>query len=355
LHLEAREVRAVSLGKPVPAAPRARAGSILSKLGLAAALAFATAAGAQERPAAPAENAAASVVAIKTFINPDARTMQNLGRERQGSGVVIDASGLVLTIGYLMVEAYAAEVTTSDGRTLPANIIGYDHESGFGLIQAIAPLKVAAMGLGKSSAVKTGDIMLIAGSGGLDRVAPARVLDKREFAGSWEYLLDEAFFTSPPYREWSGAALVNREGKLVGIGSLIVGDARGDGSGIPGNMFVPIDLLPPILADLIADGRTSAEPKPWLGLTINEAGGQLVVGQVAAQGPGEKAGIRKGDIITEIGGKSPRNLADFYRSVRALGKAGANVPLEIERGGATSHVDVKSMNRMDHLKLKTTL
>jgi S1-C subfamily serine protease len=128
LHLEAREVRAVSLGKPVPAAPRARAGSILSKVGFAAALAFASAAGAQERPAALAENAAASVVAIKTFINPDARTMQNLGRERQGSGVVIDASGLVLTIGYLMVEAYAAEVTTSDGRTLPANIIGYDHE-----------------------------------------------------------------------------------------------------------------------------------------------------------------------------------------------------------------------------------
>jgi S1-C subfamily serine protease len=319
----------------------------------AAFAALASPAAAQDRTLSPGD-IAAPIVRIKTFINPDARTTKNLGREREGSGVVIDSNGLVLTIGYLMVEAYAAEVKTNDGRTLPANIVGYDHETGFGLIQTIAPLKMKPLALGKSADVKARDGVLIAGAGGIDRIAPARIVAKREFAGSWEYLLGEAIFTTPPYREWSGAALVSRDGKLVGIGSLIVTDAAGDGTGVAGNMFVPIDLLPPILADLIADGRTAAEPKPWLGVTTNDVAGQIVVEQVAPQGPAEKAGIRRGDVIVGIAGNSPRNLVDFYRKVQALGSAGANVPLEIERGGATAHFDVKSMNRLDHLKLKNT-
>lgn len=333
--------------------PAGGPGPWLTALALIASIALVRPAAAQERMLSP-DDIAASVVRIKTFINPDARTTQNLGREREGSGVVIDGNGLILTIGYLMVEAYAAEVRTSEGRTLPANIVGYDHETGFGLIQTIAPLKVKPLAFGKSSDVKARDAVLIAGGGGVDRLAPARIVAKREFAGSWEYLLGEAIFTSPPYREWSGAALVSREGKLVGIGSLIVADAAGDGTGIAGNMFVPIDLLPPILADLIADGRTAGAPKPWLGVTTTDIGGRLVIEQVAPQGPAEKAGIRKGDIIVGIAGDTPRSLADFYRKVRALGSAGTNVPIEIERDGANAHIDVKSMNRMDHLKLKNT-
>ncbi|MBI4273721.1 MAG: serine protease, partial [Rhizobiales bacterium] len=216
---------------------------------------------------------ASGVVGIKTFINPDARTLQNLGRERDGSGVVIDGNGLVLTIGYLMVEAYAAQVTTSDGRAVPANIIAYDHETGFGLLQAVSPLKIQPLVIGKSADVKTNDPVIVVPSGGTARVAPALVVAKREFAGSWEYLLDEALFTSPPHAAWAGAALIDRQGKLVGIGSLQVGDATGKGEGLPGNMFVPIDLLAPILADLIADGRPSSAPKPWLGATTSEIHG----------------------------------------------------------------------------------
>ena len=200
-----------------------------------------------------------SVVRIKTFIDPDGRTVENLGREREGSGIVIDENGLILTIGYLMVEAHAAEVVTNDGRTVPANVVGYDHETGFGLLQAIAPLKLRPMALGKSA-----DAQGERSGGGRELRRhrtwrrPPTWSAKREFAGSWEYLLDEAIFTAPPHPAWSGAALISREGKLVGVGSLIVGDAAGKGDGEPGNMFVPIDRLPPILADLIADGRASA-------------------------------------------------------------------------------------------------
>lgn len=295
-----------------------------------------------------------AVVRVKTFIDPEGRTTQNLGREREGSGVVIDSSGLVLTIGYLMVEAHAAEVTTNDGRTLPANIVGYDHETGFGLLQAIAPLKVKPIAFGKSSVLAKDDVVIIASFGGAARAAPARIVAKREFAGSWEYLLDEAIFTAPPHPAWSGAALISREGKLVGLGSLIVADAAGDGSGEPGNMFVPIDLLAPILGDLIADGRAARDPRPWIGVTTNEIYGRLVVSQVTAQGPAEKAGLRRGDIITGVGGTPTTSLPDLYRKIWARGVAGATVPLDFEREGDARHADVPSMNRLDHLKLKST-
>src|SRR5437879_664656 len=164
-----------------------------------------------------------AVVRINTHINPEGRTVQGLGREREGSGILIDSDGLVLTIGYLMVEAYAAEVGANNGRTMPANVVGYDQESGFGLLRAIAPLKLKPMPLGKSAEIKEGDPVLIASFGGRGMVAGAYVVAKREFAGSWEYLLDEALFTAPPHPAWSGAALISREGKLMGVGSLIVG------------------------------------------------------------------------------------------------------------------------------------
>jgi S1-C subfamily serine protease len=209
------------------------------------------------------EELVSAVVRVNTHITPDGRTVQGLGREREGSGILIDGDGLILTIGYLMVEAYAAEVIDNNGRTVPANIVGYDHETGFGLLRTIEPLKLKPMPLGKSAEIKEGDPVLIASFGGPAMVAGAYVVAKREFAGGWEYLLDEALFTAPPHPAWSGAALINREGKLVGVGSLIVGDARGGGDKAPGNMFVPIDRLPPILGDLHFD-RARREPRPAL-------------------------------------------------------------------------------------------
>lgn len=295
------------------------------------------------------------VVRIKTFINPDARTRENLGRERQGSGIVIDEGGLVLTIGYLMVEAHAAEIVTNAGRTVPADIVGYDHETGFGLLRAIEPLKLKPLSFGKSGAVQKGEPVLIASFGGAGMVAAAHVAAKREFAGEWEYLLEEAIFTAPPHPAWSGAALLNREGKLIGVGSLIVGDTTGDKAGTPGNMFVPIDLLPPILADLLADGRVSGSGRPWVGITTSEVNGKLLVKSVTPGGPAEKAGVQRGDFIVGVANEPAKSLADFYRKVWARGGAGAAIPLDVQHGGGEPRrIDVKSINRLDHLKLKST-
>jgi len=222
-------------------------------------------------PAARAQSGAltellSGVVRMKTFINPDGRTTQNLGREREGSAVVIDTNGLILTIGYLMVEAHSAEIITNDGHTVPANVVGYDNQTGFGLLRAIAPLKVQPLAFGKSAELKERDAVVVAPFGGPDNAAPAVVVAKREFAGNWEYLLDQAIFTAPPHPTWSGAALLNHEGKLVGIGSLIVGDATGKGERQPGNMFVPTDLLAKLPLDAregfvlsLIDGKCSLE------------------------------------------------------------------------------------------------
>jgi S1-C subfamily serine protease len=297
---------------------------------------------------------AAAVLQIKTTIHPDGRTVENLGAEREGSGVVIDDNGLVLTIGYLMVEAYAAEVITNDGRKVPAEVVGYDHASGFGLLRATQPLKARPIPLGKSVDIKAGDPVLIASFGGTAMVAAAQVIARREFAGSWEYLLDDAIFTAPPHPAWSGAALIDRDGKLVGIGSLIVGDAGGKGDGKPGNMFVPIDRLPPILADLIAEGRSREPARPWLGMTTEETGGRLVVARVAAGGPAEKAGVRSGDVIVGVGGDIAGNLGDFYRKVWGRGSAGITVPLDVLQDNAVRHFDVVSADRYAYLRIDST-
>jgi S1-C subfamily serine protease len=295
-----------------------------------------------------------AVVRINTHIAPEGRTVQGLGREREGSGILIDSDGLILTIGYLMVEAYAAEVVDNNGRTVPANVVGYDHETGFGLLRTIEPLKLKPMPLGKSADVKEGDPVLIASFGGAAMVTGAYVVGKREFAGSWEYLLDEALFTAPPHPAWSGAALINREGKLVGIGSLIVGDAARGSDKAPGNMFVPIDRLSPILGDLISAGRTPGPGRPWLGLNTDELRGRLFVSRVTPGGPAEKAGIRRGDVIVGVNGEPPKNLADFYRKVWAQGSAGVTVAVDVLQDSQVRRFDIKSIDRLDHLKLKST-
>jgi serine protease Do len=300
------------------------------------------------------EDLISAVVKIKTHINPEGRTVQGLGRDREGTGILIDADGLILTIGYLMVEAYAAEVITNDGRTLPATIVGYDHETGFGLLRTIEPLKIKPFTFGKIADIKEKDVVVVASGGGASNVVPALVVSKREFVGNWEYLLEEAIYTSPPHPSWSGAALINREGKLIGVGSLIVGDAAGNKENNPGNVFVPIDRLAPILGDLLTEGRPSGPGRPWLGMNADDTHGRLMVGRVTPGGPADKAGIKRGDVIISVNGEATTSLPDFYRKVWSKGGAGAVIGLDVRNNNTMQHFDIQSINRLDHLKLKST-
>ncbi|HLN08757.1 MAG TPA: S1C family serine protease [Xanthobacteraceae bacterium] len=301
------------------------------------------------------DDLAAAVVHIKATINRDGATVQTLGSEREGTGIVIDAGGLVLTIGYLMVEAKSIEVSAHAGRTMSADVVGYDPETGFGLLRTSEAPRLEPIALGTSAAVRAGDPVLIASAGGPAMMMPARVVSRRAFAGAWEYLLDQAIFTAPPHPEWSGAALIGRDRKLIGVGSLAVADATGDNDRKPGNMFVPIDLLPPILGDLIADGRVSGPAHPWLGIYSEETGGRLLVARVTPGGPAEKAGIHAGDAIVGVNGEAANSLRELYRQIWKQGTAGATIRLDVRQGSDTRRLDVRSINRLDLLKLKSTL
>ena len=302
-----------------------------------------------ERP--PLTVDAFSVVKIHVRAVNDARSRSTLGPERDGTGIVIDSSGLILTIGYLVQEAETVDISAADGRTVPASVIAYDFTTGFGLLRAVKPPSVKPITLGDSSTVPEREPVLIVG---FDGVAPAFVVSRRPFAGYWEYLLDEAIYTAPVTVNWQGAALINKEGKLLGVGSLVVGDALGGRGQVPGNLFVPIDLLKPILGDLIAQGRTSSKPRPWLGVSTQDMQGKLIVTRVSPDSPAEQAGLTTGDIILGIRGEQIKGHPDFYRKLWASGDAGTDVKLDVLKGVEVKQLNVRSMDREKYLRPRPT-
>ncbi|MGE0314232.1 MAG: S1C family serine protease [Lautropia sp.] len=286
---------------------------------------------------------------VSARIVSDGSTVGSLGRRREGSGVVLDPT-TVLTIGYLVVESESVEVETVGGKRLPATLAGYDHATGFGLLRVLVPVDAPAAPLGDSDAVAVNQIVLTAGFGE-PRSTPILAVSRQPFAGGWEYLLESPIFTYPPVSNWSGAALFDGDGRLVGVGSLIVDDARVTGRKVPGNLFVPINLLKPILADLQKQGRRSGPVAPWLGLTTEWQRDALVVLRVAPQGPAERAGIARGDRISAVAGMAITDQADFYRKVLAGGAAGTTLTLTIrQESGEQRRVRVTSIDRETFLK-----
>ena len=296
-----------------------------------------------------------SVVRVNARSLPDARSNATLGSQREGSGVIIDDSGHILTIGYLVIEADAIEVTTAEGKTSPATLAGYDHATGFGLLRAALPLGAKPIDLGASAELALREPVMVAPHGGRESVNLAYVVSKREFAGSWEYLLDSAIFITPPTLAWAGSALISREGKLVGIGSLLVRDSEETGTPLPGNMFVPIDLLKPILADLIDKGRVSGPPKPWLGMATEELQGRLFVTRVSPEAPADMAGVRRGDIVVGVGADAVTTHAELYRKLWLLGPAGTDVPLKVLQGASVREIKVHTIDRAEYFRTKPTL
>ena len=325
----------------------------LLTLGIGALLALCASAHAARGPQVPGSPPeltvdALSVVKVKSQAVRDARSATTLGAEREGTGVVID-SNLVVTIGYLITEAERVELSTADGKVFPATVIGSDARTGMALLKALAPLPVKPVDLGASMDVAERELVLIVG---FDGVAPAYVVSKRQFVGYWEYLLDEAIYTAPATVNWQGAALLSRDGKLLGIGSLVVGDAMSTRANIPGNMFVPIDVLKPALGDMIANGKLTAKPRPWLGLNTQEVQGNLIVTRVSPEGPAEGAGLQTGDVIVGIGGKTVQGQADFYTKLWATGSAGVDVPLDVLKGNQVQKYTVKSRDRDSYFRAK---
>ena len=297
-----------------------------------------------------------AMVLVRAEIPPDGFTAGILGTERGGYGVVIGEDGLVLTIGYLITEASQIWLTTNRGAVVAGYPLAYDQASGFGLIQPLGKLEAPPVRFGRSSEIKVGDSAFVLGHGGRAHALKTRVTAKHEFAGYWEYLLDEALFTSPAHPQWGGAALLDAQGALIGIGSLLVEQAGNaeKGEAIQVNLFVPIDLLRPILDSMLMTGRSQHPPRPWLGIYVQEQEGTLMIGDVASGGPAEAAGVLAGDLVLNIGATRVHGLAELYRAVWRIGAAGVRVPLTLARSGNEMELSIESTDR-DRLLKKPNL
>lgn len=297
---------------------------------------------------------AQSIVKVQAFVPPEARSASRLGTKREGSGAVIDKDGLIVTIGYLISEAMAVEVTDYEGKTHHASVVAYDQASGFGLIRLNDKSRLPPMEFGDSARLAERQPVIIAAAGGADSVQPALVVSRREFAGSWEYLLDRAIYTAPVSPLFGGAALIGGDGKLLGIGSLTLASVIPN-QPLPGNVFVPIDLLQPMLQDIAANRKPRPTVKPWLGMNAEDLeGGMLIVGDVSKDGPASKAGIRKGDVVLSVANGRFKGLADFYRKVWGLGGPGVDVPIEVMQRDGFRKLIIKSSDRTRYLKTDPT-
>ncbi|NKB56661.1 MAG: PDZ domain-containing protein [Alphaproteobacteria bacterium] len=296
------------------------------------------------------ERALSAVVSIRTQIPEDAMTARMLGTERAGHGVVIRESGLIATIGYLVTEAESIWIVDGTGKATAGHTVAYDQETGYGLIQALGRLELPALEMGSAADLSEGEAVVLAGSGGRSNAISARVQAKREFAGYWEYLLDEAIFTAPPHPTWGGAGLIGHDGTLRGIGSLFVQQVVSGGDAVDGNMIVPIDILQPILDELLTYGKTQKPPRPWLGMMTTEMDDALVVAGLVEGGPAERADVRVGDFVIGVGGEPVDELAYMFRRIWATGEAGVGIPLTLSRDGEMLDLTVKSVNRADLLK-----
>ena len=296
-------------------------------------------------------DAADAVVKLSIKAVEDARTADTLGAEREGTGIVIDAKrGLILTIGYLVLEAASILVMTGDGRIYPATVAGFDHASGFGLVRALSGLASAGVELGDSGELRELHTVSVAAHGAAGGMSNAAVVARRRFTGWWEYMIDDAIFTAPPRYEHSGAALLDDKGRLVGIASLWVSDALEVGAAFPGNMFVPIDLLKPLLEDLVAIGRRRGPARPWLGVYSEQQEGHLFVSKTLPDSPAERAGLSRGDVILGVAGQSVGGQSDFYRKLWASGEAGCDVALHVLHEKAVKQIVVRTADRMDYLR-----
>jgi len=296
------------------------------------------------------DRALSAILGLRATIPEDAFTAGTLGTERAGSGVLIREDGLVLTIGYLVTEAETIWLTSSSGGAVPGHVLAYDQETGFGLVQALGRLNTPPIDLGLGLRVGAGDRAIMAAEGGRRHAIAARVVARQEFAGYWEYLLDHAIFTAPAHPFWGGAGLISADGRLIGIGSLHVQNANGRELRRDVNMVVPIDLLPPILDDMLTYGRPNRPARPWLGLYAQEVEDAIIVAGLAERGPANKAGLRPGDRILAVREDPVASLAGLWRKVWAGGPAGSEVVLQVGRDNETLTVRVLSVDRTRFLK-----
>jgi S1-C subfamily serine protease len=295
-----------------------------------------------------------ALVAVKAYVPEDAMTAGLLGTERTGHGVRIRDDGLIITIGYLVNEAQEIWVTTEDGFSSPAFVVGNDFRSGLALIRPTMALEGPSLPLAARDVLRIGDDVVLAGSAGAEpQIVEAQVVARQEFAGRWEYLLDEAIFTAPPHPSWSGAALIDDDGRLCGIGSLVIQGFELRGEQRTVNMSVPIETIAGAIDEICEHGRRLEPPRPWLGMLVHDEGEELTVVGVYKHCPADAAGVQPGDVIIHVAGHDVYGLAHFFRTVWSLGPAGVDIPITVLRDSTRHELALHSVERSTYMRRGT--
>lgn len=288
-----------------------------------------------------------SVVSIDSKVPQEARTSRSLGTTRQGSGVIIDNNN-ILTIGYIVIEANEILIGLPNGKKIPGKLTGYDHSSGFGIVSPIIKTELTPLIIGNSNNIKVDDTLLILPSPLKGIGSIAKMVSRRPFVGWWEYLLEQPIYTLPMNQSWAGAPLISPNGEILGVGSLFVQDAAFPGTISPGNMFVPINLLKPILNDLIKHGRRKTDIKPYMGMSTSDSSGKVIITRVSKKGPAEKSGLKKNDVIKSANGKHVSSVEELYKTIWSSGSFGVEINFEVIRNEKVIHFKVKTVDRMDY-------
>ncbi len=288
------------------------------------------------------DRAAPAVVDLRVVSGGPAA--QILGRERRGTGVLVDGRGHILTANYVVAGAEEVTVTLPDGRQALAGLAGTDPESGLAVLRMPALPNLRHVPLGRSQDLKLGQLVVsLASQGGLRRTVGAGLVSAfPEFTGYWEYQLPRVIQTNiPTPAGGSGAPLLEAGGTIVGVMAYSESEAPLVSFGIP------VEHIAGVFEELVREGRVkSRAPRPWLGLYAAPARAGVGVAGVTPGGPADRADLRRGDIITQMDGKPLPSREEFFRTLWT-GKVGDVFDLTVLRADELISVKVRSRDRVE--------
>jgi len=259
-----------------------------------------------------------------------------LGSERMGSGTIIDAAGLVLTVNYVVLGAEQVKVTMIDQRAYVAEVVRTDFASGLALVR-IPEERLTALTLRHTSDVALGEECFVVASvgEGSARIANGAISYLGPFDANWEYVLERAIMTTAMNPGLGGGPLCDPLGRVLGVVSLNLNEIGRFSLAVPSDYYLDA-------RDDFVDGRRPAVgARAWLGLFCYSVKEHVVIQGLLPGGPGEQAGLKAGDVILAIDGEDVGDRRSLYRRLWTH-PAGDPVTLKIFRGRETKTVTVAS-------------
>jgi S1-C subfamily serine protease len=285
------------------------------------------------------------VVNIQTTVARDHRSVPILGTERMGSGVVVDPAGLILTVNYVVMGGQTVQVSFLRGRRVRAEIVAQDFEIGLALLR-IKRQGLTAATLRVEGELERGEpVVAVASTGAQERrVAGGLVTYLGEFEAHWEYLLERGIVSNAANPGFGGGGLFTLTARLAGIVSLNLNEL------IRNSLSIPVEHYREHERELLRYGRVVSRPRrAWLGVFAHVVEEGIVVAAVVPEGPGDRGGLREGDLIVSLNAEKLESRRDLYVSLWRHGP-GEPLTFEVMRDSSLRRVLVTSGDRAEFFR-----